>query len=219
MKYGNIIRDILYATFVVMLFHTSCIEDGPKVYEDAVLSLEPMSLSISQTSFYFDTNRKSTQQVTVNSTNVEWEFANVPNWININPKTGVNSKSVVTITCAENTDIHKDRMAVVYFKSKGDMDYNIPITITQVRDKYIAIPEKDTLKVSWESRKYTVKIESNNNAWNATAQDDLSEWCTVTKQSSAIEISCKENMQLQTRSGHIIIKTPDIDGRAVKCRF
>lgn len=209
MNNGNKIRDILYASFFVMLFHTSCIEDGPKVYEDSVLSLKPMSLSISQTSFYFDTNHKSTQQVTVNSTNVEWEFSNAPNWVNINPQTGVNSKSVVSITCAENTDVHKDRMAVVYFKSKGDMDYYIPITITQVRDKYIAIPEKDTLKVSWESRKYTVKIESNNNAWNATAQDDLSEWCTVTKQSSAIEISCKENRQLQTRSGHIIIKTPD----------
>ena len=72
MNNGNKIRDILYASFFVMLFHTSCIEDGPKVYEDSVLSLKPMSLSISQTSFYFDTNHKSTQQVTVNSTNVEW---------------------------------------------------------------------------------------------------------------------------------------------------
>ena len=146
----------------------------------------------------------------VTSTNVEWEFVNVPDWIQISPMRGSkNSNQLVSITCKENTTV-KDRIGVFVFRSRGnDWNYSTSVTVSQVRSVYQAIPESDSIVFAWTASQAIVNINANNDEWTVNPQRDLSGWCTVVKKTGAIEINCSENASIVPRSGYLTISTAD----------
>jgi hypothetical protein len=211
---GHIISLLAILTVLPVLY--SCQEEVPAVLEDTVFSLEPASLQISSNDIKFNTYQISSQSVIVKSTNVAWEFVNIPSWIKISPTSGPKGQTkTVTITCNENTDT-KDRMGIVTFRSKGDdWNYSTGITITQARSVYEAIPETDSIAFAWTASQAIVKIIANNDEWVATPQKDLAEWCTIKRQTNAIEINCSENASVNSRSGYLTVSTVD-GSRVVK---
>lgn len=213
-RIGHIIS--LLTILTVLSFQYSCQEEVPTVLENTVFTLEPASLQISSSNIKFNTYERTSLNVTVKSTNVDWEFANIPDWISISPSSGYkNQTKTVTISCNENTSVN-DRIGFVTFRSKGsDWNYSTNITVTQLRSVYEAIPETDSIGFSWTASQAIVRINANNDEWVATPQGNLSEWCTIKRQRGAIEINCSENPSVNSRSGYLTVSTLD-GSRVVK---
>lgn len=192
----------------VILLHVSCVEDVPELYQNSVLTLRPMRLNLSQQSVRFNTYEKSSLQINVSSTNVEWEFTDIPEWIDIIPKSGGEDVGAVTITCEANP-VPEDRKGYVTFNSVGEWNYSTRIEISQVRNVYSAIPDNDTVRFDWTASQSLIKVRANSELWTVNTLSDLSSWCSARKTDDGIEISCKENDSQSQRSGHINVSTPD----------
>ena len=188
----------------------SCTEDVPKVLDNKTFSVEPASLVLSTSSVRFNTYNCSSQSIMVSSTNVDWEFTDIPDWITISPMSGTTtSGQKVTIACSRN-DVAKDRTGVFIFKSRNDKwNYMTTVTVSQVRHVYEAIPDKDSIEFSWVESQAVVKVNANNDVWTVTAQKDLASWCTVRKINDAVEVNCSENASVKPRSGIMTIATDD----------
>ena len=199
---------ILSLMTVVLLLQISCKEEGPKVYEDAVVSLTPMNLSLSSLSLHFSTYERSTQSVDVMSTDLEWEFVDIPDWLVINPSSG-KGDTKVQVTCAKNPNAI-DRVGVVTFRSKGsDWNYSTILNVTQVRSVYSVIPEKDDIRIPWTASQVVVKVDSNTDAWTVSVGQGIESWCSVRKIDGGIEINCTENSSTLERSGRVFISTSE----------
>ena len=199
---------LAFVMTVVMLIQFSCIEDGPKTYENAVVSLTPMNLSLSPGSLSFNTYEASTRTIEVVSTDVAWEFVNIPDWITIKPLYGKGNANV-RISCATNEDT-KDRMGVFIFRSVGnEWNYSTSVTVSQVRNVYEAIPETDSIGLPYTASQALVHVNANNDVWAVWVENDMKSWCIVIKNNDAVIISCTENTSVKPRSGYMMISTDD----------
>lgn len=203
--------------FLMSLF--SCTEDVPQVLENTTFSVEPASLTLSPSSVNFKTYNSSSQTIIVSSTNVDWEFTDIPDWITISPVSGTSTSSQkVTVTCSRN-EVAKDRTGVFIFKSRNDKwNYMTTVTVSQVRNVYEAIPDKDSIEFSWVESQAVVKVNANNDVWTVTAQKDLASWCTVRKNKDLVEVNCSENASVKPRSGIMTIATDDGERNVMICQ-
>ena len=194
----------------VLPVHHSCTEEIPKALDNTVLTVEPTSLILSKNEFRFTTYQKSSLTVSVISTNIDWEFTDIPDWISITPSSGTGSgTTIVGVTCEANPDV-RDRVGVLVFRSRNDeWNYSMPVTVSQVRNVYDAIPQSDSINFEWTASQAVVKVNANTDEWTATAMPDLMSWCSVKKNRDEIELTCSENASIYARSGHISIETPD----------
>lgn len=201
---SHIIITLLVAALT--LIQNSCIEEGPKTYENSVVSLTPMSLNLSKKSVTFNTYESSTQTIEVTSTGVSWEFRDIPSWISITPSTGTGD-ATVKIACTRNAAL-TDRMGVVTFRSRSsDWNYSTTFTVTQIRSIYTAIPDREAISFEWTESQAVVMIDANSDKWDVSVDQETSPWCTVKKLENSIEINCKENTSTTTRTGTVTVYT------------
>lgn len=205
---GHIIS--VFSVLTVLFVHYSCTEEVPKVLDNTVFSLEPAALRIESSSIKFNTYEQSSQNITVKSNNVAWEFANIPDWISISPASGSkNSNQSVTITCEANPDV-KDRMGVFIFRSRGDeWNYSTTVTVSQVRNVYEAIPETDSIGFPYTASQAVVHVNANNDIWTVSIGQEMESWCAVSKNDNEVLINCSENASVNPRSGYMYISTAD----------
>ena len=202
-------KDLLFnllALSAVILYGQSCIEEGPKVYENSVVSLTPTSLSLSRKSISFQTFEESSQEVMVSSVNVDWEFTDIPSWIRITPSKGKKGDTRVTVTCEKNTSL-EGRVGIITFRSQGDWNYSTKFTVSQTRNEYQAIPETGSVELPWVPSQTVINVNANNDSW--TVSTNVTEWLSITKSSNTILIDCKENDTESSRKGLITVSTLD----------
>lgn len=194
----------------VLPVHHSCTEEVPKVLDNTVFTVEPASLILSKNELRFTTYQKSSLTVSVLSTNIDWEFTDIPDWISITPSSGTGDGStIVSITCEANPDV-RDRVGVLVFRSRNDeWNYSTPVTVSQVRSVYKAIPDKDTVQFPCNASQAIIEVNANNDEWTVRVLDDLSSWCSVRKNQGTIEIDCSNNSSPESRSGQFVVETPD----------
>ena len=192
----------------VTLLQYSCVEEGPKTYENAMVSLTPMNLSLSTKSLSFNTYGSSTQTIMVTATDIAWEFTDIPDWITIIPSTGKGSGNV-KVTCKLNEGV-TDRIGIFTFRSRNiDWNYSTTMTVSQVRNVYKAIPEMNTVTFPWTASQAVININANSDSWSVSVPEEYKSWCSTTKTETSVIINCTENTSKSSRKGHIVIETPD----------
>ena len=190
--------------------HFSCVEKVPQVLENTVMTVEPTNLKIFSRSIDFKSNKASSQKITVTSTNVPWEFTDVPDWITINPMSGPgNGHQDITISCTENTSV-TNRMGVFLFRSTDEKwNYSTTVSVSQARGSYYANPEENTVSFEGSAGSRFLRVDSNTDDWKISVNESLKSWCTVVKEAEGVHITVDANIGITSRTGEFLIYTQD----------
>ncbi len=200
---------ILLVALALVFTEQSCTEEGPKTYKNSVVSLSPMILNLSRNTLDFSTFESSSQTLYVTSTGTDWEFTDIPDWLIFNPSAGGKGTIPVEVICSKNEDIEK-RIGVISFRSiRSDWNYSTKLSVSQIRNVYTAVPEKESIEFAWTVSQAIVKINANIDSWEVAPESAIKSWCNVRKLDDAIEINCSENTSTNPRKGKIEIKTED----------
>ena len=200
---------ILLVALALVFTEQSCTEEGPKTYKNSVVSLSPMILSLSRNTLDFSTFESSSQTLYVTSTGTDWEFTDIPDWLIFNPSAGGKGTIPVEVICSKNEDIEK-RIGIISFRSiRSDWNYSTKLSVSQIRNVYTAVPEKESIEFAWTESQAIVKINANIDSWEVAPESVIKSWCNVRKLDDAIEINCSENTSTNPRNGKIEIKTED----------
>lgn len=200
---------ILLVALALVFTEQSCTEEGPKTYKNSVVSLSPMILNLSRNTLDFSTFESSSQTLYVTSTGTDWEFTDIPDWLIFNPSAGGKGTIPVEVICSKNEDIEK-RIGVISFRSiRSDWNYSTKLSVSQIRNVYTAVPEKESIEFAWTVSQAIVKINANIDSWEVAPESAIKSWCNVRKLDDAIEINCSENTSTNPRKGKIEIKTID----------
>ena len=203
----NRIYIIIMAGLLISLCN-SCKDTGPINYQNSVITLKPQNLSLSTKDVFFNTPQASTSHFQVNSTNIEWEITDIPDWISVSPISGYDN-TTVTVTVSENT-LTSNRVGILSFRSADDSwSYSSPLTVSQIRAKYYATPDTNRIEFSGATSSATIKITSNTDDWNINTNPAM-DWCTVSKEDDCINISVTANAGKTSRSTVIEILTTDV---------
>ena len=198
--------NILIAILLTVI--SSCEDTGPVNYQNATISIVPQSLSIYPTELNFHSADAGSSYFRVESTNVDWQITDIPEWITVKPQKGGNGNTKVTVTISENTQA-VNRVGILSFKATDESWSCIKtMTVSQARCKMYAIPEKNRVEFDGSAGSAQVKVSSNTADWKVAAGASMS-WCTVSKSDGSINITVTPNTGNGSRSGQIEISTDD----------
>ena len=197
---------IILAALLISLCN-SCKDTGPVNYQNSVITLKPQNLSLSTKEVSFHTPQASTSTFQVNCTNIEWEITGIPDWMTVNPTSGYDN-TTVTVNVTENT-LTSNRLGILSFRSADDSwTYSSPLTISQFRAKYYALPDTDRIEFEGAASTATIKITSNIDDWSVKTNTSMN-WCTASKGDGCINLSVTPNSGGTSRTGIIEISTID----------
>ena len=205
MKRTSVILDTILST-VVALFAGSCQEEG-HFYENMVSSVTLHTLNLSQYEVDCPSPQGMDFIVNVSSTYTDWEFADIPDWITVTPKSG-GGDAEVRIAVGSN-DKAQNRLGVLSFRStNSDWHYSAAFTVSQYRAPYTIYVENNTLDLEGAAGTANVRVYSNTDTWTAIVPAAM-DWCTVQKKDNGIAISVTDNKGNASRSGIIELHTDD----------
>ena len=194
------------AAFIILSF-SSCREEGPKNYTDSVISLKPISLSVSSRTVAFDSPKAQSATFSVKSSNISWEITGVPDWVTVKPMSG-SSDATVTVTVSENESA-SGRTGVFTLKSTdGEWNYSTTLTVSQPKAKVIVTLETDRAEFDGAAGTKKISVESNTDEWTVKAGSSMT-WCTVTKDDGSISLSVTPNTGNTSREGTVEVSTAD----------
>ena len=200
-----ILNTILFA--VIALFAGSCKEEG-RIYKNMVSSVKLHKLNLSQYEIDIPTPESETVKVNVSTTYTDWEFAEIPEWVTVTPKSG-SGDAEVSIEVAGNNKA-ESRVGVMSFRStNSDWHYSAAFTITQYRAPYTISVENDAIDMDGAAGNTTVRVNTNTDNWTVIVPSTM-DWCTVQKNDNGIVISVTNNTGNASRSGIIELHTEDV---------
>ena len=194
------------AAFIMVSF-SSCREEGPRNYTNAVISLKPVSLSVSSKTVSFSSSDAQSSTFSVKSNNINWEITGVPDWITVKPMSG-SGDATVTVTVSENESTI-GRTGVFTFRSAdGEWNYSTTLTVSQPKAKSIVTLETDRAEFDGTAGTRNISVESNTDEWTVKAGSSMT-WCTVTKGDGSISLSVTPNTGNTSREGTVEVSTAD----------
>lgn len=171
-------------------------------YDDAIPSLTPRSLSISESNMEYG-SEATTKKLTVSARNVDWLFSGMPEWFSVSPASG-NSDCEVDASVTENASTTISRNCLVDFAAQNaDYPYLLKISVSQsVAAPFVVVDESDmSLAADGETRTLSVKANFNYEV-NSSAS-----WLNVKKSDNAetLTIVAEYNPTVYSRSAWITI--------------
>ncbi|MBO7415758.1 MAG: hypothetical protein J6U22_04190 [Bacteroidaceae bacterium] len=194
------------AAFIMVSF-SSCREEGPRNYTNAVISLKPVSLSVSSKTVSFSSSDAQSSTFSVRSSNINWEISGVPDWITVKPMSG-SGDATVTVTVSENESTN-GRTGVFTFRSAdGEWNYSTALNVSQPGARITVKLETDRVEFDGAAGTRNVSVESNSDEWTVKAGASMT-WCSVTRGDGGISLSVTPNTGNTSREGTVEVSTAD----------
>ena len=199
---------ILLLILPLLILSQSCIEERPKILENTVLNLEPLKLELSTTSLDISTGENVSHIIKVRSTNMEWAFTDIPDWITVTPSSGSGDMDV-NVEVSENTRA-VNRVALVNFGStSGNWNYSIGVTVSQHRAAYTMSLPVDSVMMEAGGGTKTIQVDTNTDTWTIIIPKSM-DWCTALKTENGIALTATPNSDRESRTGIIELHTDDV---------
>lgn len=179
------------------------------MYENTVLTLTPMRIELSSTSLEFNTCDKSSRNVTVKATGMDWAFTDIPDWITVSPSSGKGGYTEVNIEVSENASA-VNRMSLINFGSVGgDCNYSMQFLVSQHHAPYTISLPVDMMRMDSDGGDKTVLVDTNTDTWTIMVPESMS-WCTARKTNDGLVLTLGKNNGTASRIGVIELHTDDV---------
>lgn len=199
---GTIMAVVATVASVVLFSCNKEIYDGS--YDGLSASLVTHHLSVSPQQLTFDGTINSTKNLTVESQNVAWAFTSVPDWIDIEPKSGTGS-ATVRVSIKENTSAMTARTGIMNFVSTtSDYYYSKPITISQSAATPRISVEETAISFDGVGGAKTVDVVSNCD-WTVSVSSNVT-WLEASNVNGSLVVSAEANSDLEARTGTVYLK-------------